>query len=230
MSAGAAPRVAIVDYGMGNLFSVRQACEAAGLHPVVTSSPADLLTADGVILPGVGAFADAMHTLVDTGLADALRRVAHEGVPLLGICLGMQLVMEESTEFGRHGGLGLIAGRVVRFPERSANGASVKVPHIGWNRVCKTRGEDAASGLMKASLLDGLEDGAFMYFVHSYYVVPDDPDVVCASAEYAGVRFCAALCAGRVMACQFHPERSGEKGLRIYQNMASLIRDTTAHA
>jgi glutamine amidotransferase len=213
--------VAIVDYGMGNLFSVKQACEHVGLNAAVTSSADEVRAADAVILPGVGAYGDAMETLQRFGLADALREAAAVK-PLVGICLGMQLLMEESFEFGRHEGLGIIPGQVVRLEELRGPGGVLKVPHVCWERLERVArvGRDAWAG----TLLEGLKDGEYMYFVHSYYVVPRDENVVLATTTYGHIRFCSALTRGHVFACQGHPERSGAPGLKVYANLAALLK------
>lgn len=213
------PRVAIVDYGMGNLYSVRQACQAAGLDAVLTNDPADVRAADGVVLPGIGAFEGAIRTLREHHLVEALQAAAASGRPMVGICLGMQLMMQESLEFGRHEGLGLFDGRVVPFPATSADGRSWKIPQVGWNRVRLQQPE--AAGTWDAG---GLDEGDFMYFVHSFYVEPAESSVVVATAEYAGLEFCAALGRGNVLAWQFHPERSADRGLALYKVFADRVR------
>ena len=215
-------RVAIVDYGMGNLFSVQQACQQVGMQATITPDAREVREADAVILPGVGAFGEAMATLRQLGLAEALQEVAGAGKPVLGICLGMQLLMTDSDEFGRHKGLDLIKGDVVRFEAPSTGSRILKVPQIGWNRVFQT-GRDA----WEQSYLHGLKDGECMYFVHSYYVKPVDPQVVLATSRYGHIEFCSALRQDNVTACQFHPERSGPPGLRIYRNLAMQIQQPT---
>lgn len=226
------PRVAIVDYGVGNLFSVRQACAAVGLATEITGDRACVSGADAVIVPGVGAFGDAMAALRRLGLVDALREIAVSGRPLLGVCLGLQLFMSESEEFGRHEGLGLFAGSVVRFRSpRGADGRELKVPHVGWNRIFPveaTNGKELASKRWRDGPLQTLPSGAFMYFVHSYYVRPEDPSVVVASARYGDVAFCAAVKRENIFACQFHPERSGALGLEIYRSFARQVNETVS--
>lgn len=212
------PRVAILDLGMGNLFSVRQACLHTGMDAVVTSSAADLKTSDAVIMPGVGAFGDAMDGLRRLGLVDVVRDWVSSGKPFFGICLGMQLLMERSEEFGDHEGLGILPGRVVRFSFPPSSGPKVRVPEMGWNRIGQ-----AGMDWGKTPLVD-VNDGSYMYFVHSYYVVPSDKSVVCSETVYGGVRYCSSLRWKNVFACQFHPERSGEKGLQIYRSFADQIK------
>jgi glutamine amidotransferase len=207
--------IAIVDYGMGNLRSVEKALQKLGHHAVITASSADVYAADRVILPGVGAFGACMANLTrpaedGTPLSDAVCEAARSGRPFLGICLGMQLLLSESEEMGRHRGLNLVPGRVVRF---SANGSGpLKVPHMGWNALRIER---------DSPLLRGVKDGAMVYFVHSYLCQPENPDVVTATADHGGL-FCAVLRQGNVFATQFHPEKSGEVGLRMLDNFARL--------
>jgi len=216
----------VVDYRLGNLFNVVRACESVGLPSRITSLPADVAGADAVILPGVGAFGDAMEFLRDSGMADALRSFAASGRPLLAICLGMQLLMTESYEFGRHQGLGVVGGSVIRLNSP----AGLKVPQVGWNRIAKlATANGQANGQSNSqswdgTLLQGLRDGEYMYFVHSYYVVPDDSGVVLTTTRYGETEFCSTLRAGNILGCQFHPERSGPRGLRIYQQLAEYLK------
>jgi glutamine amidotransferase len=219
-------RLAIIDYGMGNLRSVQKAFERVGVTAVITADPAAIDAAPAVVLPGVGAFGDAMTNLRAAGLVPAIHRAIDDGRPFLGICLGQQLLFESSEEMGWHAGLGVFQGRAVRFPntngtladytvERSASNpqrATLKVPHIGWNQV----------HIRQASpILDGVADGSFAYFVHSYYVAPDDPAVILATTDY-GVDFASIIGRDRIFGIQFHPEKSQAVGLRILRNFASL--------
>lgn len=218
---GKKPFVAIVDYGMGNLFSVKQACEYAGLPAAITASKEEVLRADGVILPGVGAFGDAMETLRQLDLASPLREIAHSGVPLMGICLGMQLMMSESFEFGQHQGLNLFQGKVIRF-EKPRDGARVlKVPEVGWNIIYPA--DNRSRALWDFSPLRGVPDQAYMYFVHSFYCVPEDPKSRVSLSRYGHIEFCSSVKAGNIFACQFHPERSGPCGLQVYCNFAAMV-------
>ena len=211
------PRVAIIDYGLGNLFSVKHACEHAGIRADITSERKVILAADAVILPGVGAFGDAMDTLRRLDLVTVLRDIAASPKPLVGVCLGVQLLMTESYEFGHHRGLGIIEGPVVRFDRPKKDGRELKIPQMCWNRIDRR----APWG---GTLLDGIVDGEYMYFVHSYYVQPQDPDVVLSATRYGDIEFCSSLQKGSVFACQFHPERSSTQGLRIYRNLAAQIQ------
>jgi imidazole glycerol-phosphate synthase subunit HisH len=235
-------RVAIVDYGMGNLFSVRRACEAVDLPATVTDDAAEVLSADGVILPGVGAFGEAMATLGRRGLDDALREVASSGRPLLGICLGMQLFADRSEEFGNHEGLGIVPGSVRRLPRTGPGVHRAKLPHIGWSAItprwggaATAAGDDPAhvpggGAAWSGTLLDGLQPGVAMYFVHSYALHPDDTRAWRAGAAYGDVEFCAALETGHVSGCQFHPERSGQDGIGIYRSFARRVRASAAES
>jgi glutamine amidotransferase len=200
--------IAIIDYGMGNLRSVQKAVEAVGHEALVTPDPAALRRASHVILPGVGAFADAMAELSRTGLAEAFAESVRAGKPCLGICLGLQLLFETSSEDGDHTGLGLLKGRVVRFPPRPG----LKVPHMGWNTLKVRR---------PVPLLAGLDPEPSVYFVHSYYALPNCPDDVAAEADYPDP-FAAIVWRDNLMACQFHPEKSQRVGLAMYANFAGL--------
>jgi glutamine amidotransferase len=199
--------IAIVDYGMGNLRSVQKALELVGAEAVVTDEAAVLDAAQGIVLPGVGAFGDAVDNIRTRQLAAPVLRQAAKQKPLLGICLGMQLLFDESEEMGRHRGLGLLPGRVVRFPE-----GELKVPHIGWNQLQGVRGAP----------LEGIRPEAYAYFVHSYYVAAEEPSDVLATTEY-GVTFASVVGRGLVWGAQFHPEKSQEVGLRLLENFFHLV-------
>lgn len=203
--------IAIVDYGMGNLRSVEKALVRVGHHARVTRDPAVVGSATGVVLPGVGAFAACMANLERFGLASVLRDVITRGTPFLGICLGMQLLFRESEEFGPVPGLGILPGRVVRFGGEGV--AGLRVPHMGWNALRRC-GE--------APLLAGIEDGAYVYFVHSYYVVADDPRDVATETPY-GVSFASSVNRDNIFACQWHPEKSQSVGLRLLANFGALV-------
>lgn len=222
------PRVAIVDYGMGNLFSVRQACEHVQLDVTITSSRDEILKADAVILPGIGAFGDAMATLSRLDLVGVLKDVASSGKPLAGVCLGLQLLMTESLEFGLHKGLGIIEGQVVKFDNPLEGERQLKVPQVGWNSVHRVGREGMNEAeAWKDSPLAGLADGEFMYFVHSYIVQPEDDNVTLSVSRYGQIEFCSSIQSQNIFACQFHPERSGSEGLKIYRNLASHIERHT---
>lgn len=215
-------KVVIVDYGLGNLFSVKHACEHVGLHALVSSAKSDLLTADAVILPGVGAFGDAMENLKRLDLISPLKDIATSGKPLIGICLGLQLFMTESYEFGQHKGLGLIEGVVMRFENPIGPTGSLKVPQIGWNNIYPSFSQ-GNSNSWQDTPLTGLQAGEFMYFVHSYYVKPKESEVVLSTTRYGNINFCSSLHRGNLFASQFHPERSGSAGMQIYRQLTAFI-------
>ncbi len=218
------PTAAIVDYGMGNLYSVQRACDYVGLTSAITAVPDDVVAADGVILPGVGAMPDAMRALDRSGMSDALVAFCRSGKPLFAVCLGLQLLMSEGSEFGRHDGLGIVPGSVVRFDSRSGGERPLKVPQVGWNSIRMRLGPaDRGTSAWRDTPLEGIDDGAHMYFVHSYYVVPHDPSISIAVSRYGDTEFCSGLARGNVFGWQFHPERSGPAGLTLYRNFRQLL-------
>ncbi len=207
------PVITLIDYGGSNLRSVQKAFEAVGTRVSVTNEPDAVARAERLVLPGVGAFGAGMDALRAAGLAEATVAAVNNGTPLLGICLGMQFLFDESEELGRHAGLGLLAGRVVRFDGLAApDGRPLKVPHVGWNELLYDTGHP---------LLAGVPPGAHAYFVHSYYCAADDPAVVLSRSEY-GLSFPAIVGRGRVFGFQFHPEKSQSVGLRLLRNFATL--------
>lgn len=210
--------VAIVDLGMGNLFSIKHACNHVGIKGLLTSSPDEISQADAIVLPGMGAFGDAMNALESLSLTDVLIESVRSKKPLLGICLGMQIFMTYGTEFGYHRGLGLISGRVERFQNPVADNSRLKVPQNGWNQLNKTTPD-----IWKGTILNNLADGVYMYFNHSYYVIPDSLDVVIATTNYGNCKFCSAVKKENLIGLQCHPERSGKIGLAVYRNFAGMI-------
>lgn len=216
------PFVAIVDYGLGNLFSVKHACLKVNLRAEITSSEEDIETADAVILPGVGAFQKAMNSLGELGLVDTLKNVPESGRPLVGICLGIQLMMEKSYEFGEYEGLGLVDGDVVRFEQPSENRRELPVPQVGWNNI--QRSSDGGSAVQESPILDGINDDSFLYFVHSYYVRPEDESVITSTSRYGDIEFCSSLRKDNVFGFQFHPEKSGTVGLSMYENLNKYLQ------
>jgi len=205
--------IAIIDYGMGNLRSVQKGFEKVGFEAVVTADPRVVLAAERIVLPGVGAFRDCMRNLEQAGFVEPILRVIREGRPFLGICVGMQLLLTDSVEFGLYQGLNVIPGHVLRFPdEMVADGEKLKVPHMGWNQLAVRR---------PAPVFAGVKDGTNVYFVHSYYVVPENESVVAATSSY-GVEFCAAIWKDNIVATQFHPEKSQDVGLRILKNFGEM--------
>ena len=211
--------VAIIDYGMGNLFSVKHACEHVGLDVKITSSKEDVLLSDIVILPGVGAFGNAMKALKRLDLVRVIHDIALSDKILIGICLGMQLLMSESSEFGHHKGLDIIKGTTKKLElQKSSEEGVLKVPQVGWNRIFN-KNKDGDVYSWEGSLLNNQVNGEFMYFTHSYYVEPDNKNLTLAISRYEDIEFCSALRYKNISAFQFHPERSGIKGLDIYRSL-----------
>jgi glutamine amidotransferase len=202
--------IAIVDYGMGNLRSVQKAFEHIGAEAVLTSARATIESADGLMFPGQGCFPDAMRELDTLGLIEVLREWVQAGRPFLGVCLGHQLIFERSEEGGDVAGVGLLGGRVVRFSPGN------KIPHMGWNSIRKTAAGAACP------LLEGVPDGAYFYFVHSYYPVPEDESLVAAVTDYTDT-FASMVWKGNFFSTQFHPEKSQAPGLRLLENFVSLL-------
>lgn len=199
--------IALIDYGMGNLGSVANALTFIGACYEITRDPAVIAAADGAILPGVGAFGDCMANLREYGLVEAIREYVAADRPFLGICLGLQLLFTESEEMGIHAGLDLISGRVIRFTH------ALKIPHVGWNQI--TLRQDCPQ-------LAGVPDGAYVYFVHSYHVAPEDDSVIATTTDY-GYEFVSSIRRGNLFATQFHPEKSADVGLRILRNFVGTV-------
>jgi imidazole glycerol-phosphate synthase subunit HisH len=212
------PKITLIDYGVGNLLSVKRGLEHCGAEVVLTSDPDVLIAASRVVLPGVGAFANAMQALEERSLVPAIRELAKHGTPLLGICLGMQLLLDESQEFGRTSGLGLIPGKVVPIPNTTVSGEVQKIPHIGWNGLVPAEGHPD----WHASLLTDNVPGEATYFVHSFMSVPADPAHRVADCVYGGHRIAAVIAKDQIVACQFHPEKSGEVGLKILRRFVGV--------
>lgn len=219
--------IAIVDYGMGNLRSVEKGFEKVGYNAVVTGEPKVILDADGIVLPGVGAFSDCMKNLKRGAIIDSVIKSIEKGKPYLGICLGLQILFTESEEFGISKGLDIIRGKVIRFPERmrepvpslpsglSFEPSVLKVPHMGWNKINIER---------KPPILEDVPDGSYFYFVHSYYVAPEDKDVIATTTDY-GITFTSMIWRENIFATQFHPEKSQELGLKILRNFGELVSE-----
>jgi glutamine amidotransferase len=200
-------RIVIVDYGAGNLRSVARAVAHAGSEPIVTSGVEDVLTADALIVPGVGAASDTMRNLRAHNLVEPIREYIASGRPFLGVCMGQQALLSVSEEGGEHECLGIIEGRVRRLP------SGQKVPHMGWNTVRQT---------VPHTIFEGIPDESYFYFVHSYAPVPDDPEVIIGETDYGGT-FASVLARRNIVATQFHPEKSGEMGLRMYANFLASV-------
>ena len=205
--------IAIIDYGMGNLRSVQKGFEKIGSEAVITDDPQVVLRAERVVLPGVGAFRDCMHNLEQGGFVEPILKVIAEGRPFLGICVGMQLLFSDSVEFGLYNGLNVIPGHVLRFPDQmTVAGEKLKVPQMGWNQL---------SFKLRPPLFEGIDSGSNVYFVHSYYVKPDDSSLIATTTDY-GIEFCSSVWKDNIIATQFHPEKSQEIGLQILKNFAEL--------
>lgn len=205
------PEVVVVDYGLGNLFSVRKAFEHCGANVVLSSDPELVLRADRLVLPGVGAFRDGMAGLRERNLVEPVVAVARSGRPVLGICLGMQMLMSRSDEFGDYEGLGVVPGRVLAIPRTTADGAPLRIPHIGWSPLTPPQVESSWSG----SILETTPAGAAVYLVHSFTAWPDQEAHRLADCWYGGRRISAAIRLDNVYGCQFHPEKSAQIGLAI---------------
>ncbi len=201
--------IAIIDYEMGNVRSVRQGFETVGCRAVVTRDPRVIDRATHVVLPGVGAFGECVRNLQRFHLIDPLHRAIARGKPFLGICLGLQVLFSESEEFGVHRGLNILRGKVKRFPAGSS--PSLKIPHMGWNTIRVKR---------PMPLFEGIESEAHVYFVHSYYVEPEEPETVCTETSY-GAPFASSVTKGKIFACQFHPEKSQRVGLQLLRNFGA---------
>ena len=214
------PKIAIIDYQLSNLFSVAHACDFIGLETKITSDKKEIIHADAAILPGVGAFGDAMNNLQKLGLIDAINKFVESRKPFMGVCLGLQLLFTESKEFGTHKGLDIIEGVVNKFPKVNKYKQIIKVPQIGWNTVYQP---DGNINLWNNSPFQGIKNNEFMYFVHSYYVSPKSNEVILSLTNYDGVEYCSSVIYKNVFATQFHPEKSGKEGLKIYQNWAKTI-------
>ena len=210
--------IGIVDYGMGNLFSVSKALERLNVPYFISDVQEELLKADGLILPGVGAFKDAMNLLETTHLKETILSFADSGKPLLGICLGMQLLFEESKENGSTKGLSLLPGEVLHIPKQDSQGNAYKVPHMGWNLLRYKK---------SSPLLEGVTEG-YVYFVHSYFVHEGSKDVIVASADYAGVEIPAVVSRENIYGMQFHPEKSGELGMQLLENFTKRVKEAVS--
>ena len=215
------PQVVIIDYNLGNLFSVKHACNAVGIEAVISAEKQVIEQADALILPGVGAFGDAMKNIERLDLACPIKDFAQTGKPVLGICLGLQLFFEQSEEFGDHKGLGLVEGTVRKFPTQSPAGKALRVPQIGWNKIYKS---SQSTQNWANTPLKSIGENHYMYFVHSYYTVPaKQQDILCLT-DYEGIEYCSGIAKNNIIAFQFHPEKSAKQGLQMYQNWATLIK------
>lgn len=209
-------KVTIIDYGISNILSVARALSHCGAETLITDSADDIIQAEALILPGVGAFEDGMRGLRERKLLDPIKTYASQGHPFMGICLGMQMMLSTSEEFGIHEGLGLIPGRVVRIEGTTIHGEPHKIPHIGWNNLRLPLGK--TNSFWEKTILSGFEENKEVYFVHSYTAVPDNEEHRLADAYYGGRLISAVIRKDNLWGCQFHPEKSGLVGLRIIEN------------
>jgi len=208
-------KVVIIDYQLGNLYSVKQACDTVGMNVLVSSNKEDILAADALILPGVGAFIEAMNNLSKLDLIDAIKSKVSIGTPLFGICLGLQLLFTKSEEFGSGNGLDLISGIIKKFPEKFDD-RKIKVPHITWNQVYNLKNS------WEETPLRDIINHEFMYFIHSYYVQPNNDKCILTNTNYDGIEFCSSIIQNNIFATQFHPEKSADNGISIYKNWALI--------
>lgn len=204
--------IAIIDYEMGNLKSIHKLFHYLNIEGIITSDHNKIKNADGVILPGVGAFGDAMKQLRKKGLIDLIKNIVQEGKPFFGICLGHHMLFSQSNEMGQHDGLDIISGKVISFDKTKVG----KIPQIGWNSVLFLN-EDHF-------LVQGIPNNTYYYFVHSYYAIPDKNDTILGTTKYGETEFCSIVCRDNVIATQFHPEKSGKNGIKMYQNFIDFCK------
>ena len=210
--------IVVIDYGVGNLLSVKRGLEYCGVKAIITSKPEDIINATKIILPGVGAFKNAMQSLESLGLVKVIQEVANRKIDLLGICLGMQLLLDESNEFGLTKGLGLIPGRVIAIPLKNNEGIINKIPHIGWSKLINPEeNSDWNEGILKT-----IESGDSFYFIHSYMALTNNNKYTIAHCLYGSEKIPAVIQRNRIFGCQFHPEKSGEVGLKILREFCEL--------
>lgn len=209
------PNITIVDYGVGNLASVAKAFMNFDVNVSISEDHNDIINADAIVLPGVGSFEAGMRGIKIRELFDSIKTFASSSKPILGICLGAQLLLEKGFEFGVHEGLGLIAGNVVKFTELCEK---EKIPHVGWNKLIVPENKN-----WKGTIISGINSGEQVYFVHSYILKPDRKEDILAMSEYGDLSFCSVVQNGNIYGCQFHPEKSGQVGLRIINNFINLI-------
>ena len=208
-------KVIIIDYQLGNLFSVKQACDTVGIHAEISSNREDIINADALILPGVGAFIEAMKNLHKLDLVSAIKEKVKNSTPFFGICLGQQLIFTSSEEFGDEKGLDLIQGEIKRFPD-TIKDRKILVPHIAWNKLYELEKQ------LDRTPLSDLKENDYMYFIHSYYVIPTNKDCVLTNTNYDGIEFCSSVIKDNIFSTQFHPEKSGDRGVLIYKKWATI--------
>lgn len=210
--------VAIIDYRMGNLHSVKAACEKVGLTAVITSDHSEILDSKAAILPGVGAFGEAIAHIKNSNLDNCIYSFIESGRPFIGICLGLQLLFEKSEEFGNNTGLKIIKGKIKKFNNYKFNNIKYPVPQVGWNKV------EQANIPWENTLLSKVNYDDYMYFVHSYYIVPENKNIILSTTKYGNHNFCSAIQKKNIFATQYHPEKSGPAGLKIYEKLKEMIK------
>ena len=215
------PKVSIIDYGIGNLFSVLKACEFVGMKPKITSDKNEILSSDAIILPGVGAFSNAMDNLEHLELCKPIIDFANSGKPLMGVCLGMQLLLSESEELGVRKGLGIIEGVCKKFPNKN-NTFNLKVPQINWNTIYPPEGN---LRFKKRTPLENIKNGENMYFVHSYYAELSNEDEILSKTTYGGLDYCSSVHKKNIFGFQFHPEKSGMEGIKFYRQFNTILNN-----
>lgn len=210
--------VSIIDYGMGNLLNVKRACEQVGIQVKISNDKREIISSSAVILPGVGAFADAMKNLEDLDLIDTIKEFIQQGKYFMGICLGMQLLFDSSEEFGFNKGLSIVKGKVVKFPIKDDKGYNLRIPQINWNKIYHEN-----SSFDQYSILKEVKNNESFYFLHSYYVIPDNKNNILCNTVYNGIEYCSGLKKDNVIALQFHPEKSGKSGLNVLNNFKKML-------
>ena len=212
--------VAIINLNLSNLHSVSAACKKVGLKSIITSDKKIIVKAKSIILPGVGSYSEAMTRIKKLDLADVIKKFILSDKPFLGICLGMQLLFSKSEEFGNSRGLSIFEGNVKKFTLKKIDNTKYPVPHVGWNKIFI----NSKNKKLKETIFSGLQKEEFMYFVHSYFVVPKDKKIILSKTRYGKLDFCSSVCSKNLFAVQFHPEKSGLRGLKIYKNFRDLIK------
>ena len=210
-------KIVIINYEIGNIRSILNAFQKIGITPILSRNQKEILSADGIVLAGVGAFSHAMQNLQKYSLLDTIKEYAKTNKPLLGICLGMQMLLDESEEFGTTEGIGLISGRVIKLPTK--NRKHEKLPHVSWNEITPKRID------WKNTILNNINSKSDMYFIHSYVTIPDDENQILSTTIYSDYEFCSSIKKDNIYGCQFHPEKSAKEGLKIIKNFVNIVKE-----